>query len=404
MKSEQHPLRIQRGCQHALAVVHPDSGCHGTRPSRWIVGPLSLALLFAGLAVGQETRSLIKQAMDEPARITLEKTTIVGALEEITRQTGVRLVMDADAVGLLPYGIDTELERVSIAGIPLRQGLSELLTPLAMRYVVQQDCVAIEPTEPLSCLARPPTWGELETIARLAGESPGISEQDRARLKERVQFHVSTPNAWQLLAGAMANVGAGPGDQILTVACRNLGWAWCPSEDKVLVLPATRLIKRQLGRPITVRMHQKPLMAVMTAVGKAVGVRVQAEPGTLAALPDHVRDNFSIDAHGHTAEQTLDTIAEYTGLGYLIEPQGVTFYRPGDGPPPSDKGVDQPTSVTRGASDPYVAKIVVQLDEGRTIEWLIRASELPDDLKETRQKDIDEVIQAMRERAIAGGS
>ena len=49
-------------------------------------------------------------------------------------------------------------------------------------------------------------------------------------------------------------------------------------------------------------MNNRPLLDVMTALGDAVHVKVRAEVGTLAALPDQVQRNFSLNAHQEPAE------------------------------------------------------------------------------------------------------
>jgi hypothetical protein len=49
-------------------------------------------------------------------------------------------------------------------------------------------------------------------------------------------------------------------------------------------------------------------------------------------------------------------------------------------------------------ADPYVGKLVVPLDDGKSMEWLIRRSELPEDLQRMRERDLTEMIEALRKK------
>ena len=64
--------------------------------------------------------------------------------------------------------------------------------------------------------------------------------------------------------------------------------------------------------------------------------------------------------------------------------------------------VSDATRLVRAAAptgaDPYVAKMVISLEGGKTVEWLIRRSELPEDLRQMRERDIEAFISALRQR------
>ncbi|MCH7885791.1 MAG: hypothetical protein IIC01_11155 [Planctomycetes bacterium] len=51
--------------------------------------------------------------------------------------------------------------------------------------------------------------------------------------------------------------------------------------------------------------------------------------------------------------------------------------------------------------DPVVAKITVTQEDGKTIDWLIRRSELPDDLRQMRKRDLARMIEALRRKRSA---
>jgi len=354
-------------------------------------------LSIAASTTALDTRAVIEQALDEPAAITLDNIRLGDAIVVITEQTGVKIVMAPEVMNLVPYGADTPIQKVEIANIPLRQGLTELFSPLGMMVVVRDSYVEIVPKEALLCLGRPPTWAELDLLAELSAIQPGIDGDALASLQSQIQFLVPVRGTWTLLSEAIRSVGAGPGDDVLTVACSKLGWAWCLSEQRIVIVSMERQIQRQLQQPISLRLNNRPLFDVMQSVGERVNVAIRTEPGTLASLPIHMQRNFSINVHRQTAEQVIEEICAYTGLGYLIEPDGVLFYKAGDGDRPAPDSAGQTTSISM--ADPYVAKMVVPLEDGKSVEWLIKRSELPEDLQQMRERNIAEMIEALREQA-----
>lgn len=353
-----------------------------------------------GIAVSvtsADMREIIEQALDEPGAITLDNITLADAIQAITDQTGVTVRMPPDVMRLVPHGAQTLIRQVQIANMPLRQGLTELFSPLGMTFLVHDSYVEIIPREALRCLARPATWIELDTLAGLSATQPGIDENALASLQTQVQFLVPVPNGWSILSGAIRSVGAGPGDEVLTVACAKLGWAWCLSDRRILVESMEQQIRRQLRQPVSMRMNNRPLFEVMQALGAHANVPVRAEAGAMNSLPLHVQKNFSVNVHRQQADQVIEAICNETGLGYLIEPDGVLLYAPRTSGGDTAQPAEGTTSVSM--ADPYIGKLTVPLDDGTSMEWLIRQSELPEDLRHMRDRDIQSMIDALRRKA-----
>ncbi|MFQ5494132.1 MAG: STN domain-containing protein, partial [Phycisphaerae bacterium] len=275
----------------------------------------------------------------------------------------------------------------------------------APRRAVDGARLEVVPKDVVRRLARAPTWDELETLRWLSTSHPGSDPSVLESLRPRVQFRVGVPGAWTPLSKAIADVGAGAGDEVLTVACRNLGWSWSLAGKHIVIAPAQERIREQLRAVLSIRLNNRPLIDILQAVGKRVGVRIAAEPGAVSTLPDDVRGNVSVNAQNQPAEQVLDAFAANTGLGYIVVPDGVIFYRPGNidldpraGPGAGPGGEPTPGGA-RPAGDPYVAKVTIPLDDGTSIEWLIRRSELPEDLRARRRRDLDRLFDAVRRHA-----
>jgi hypothetical protein len=364
--------------------------------------PSFACLLLAAGAPLTDQRALIEQALDEPSKIELTGVKLGQAFEIVTEQTGVEVMMPPEVMALIPYGADT-LVNASIENIPLRQGLIDLVAPLGMTFEVRDDHVEIVPIPPLVWLGRAATWAELDLLAALREMQPGVSEADLDGLRERIQFQVSVPDPFTVLASAIRDTGAGNGIEVLSVACDKLGWAWTMSGERIIVLSIEQQYRRQLQWSIRVRISNQPLPEAIRRVGLHAGVPIRLEPGALQTLPADVQRHFSLNVNDLSAEEALDMISAYTGLGYLINQDGVLFYqvdRNAAAGPESEEagafGAASPTTAAKRGHDPYVAGIEIQLQDGKTIKWLIRESELPEDLKERRQRDIDEHFDALR--------
>lgn len=356
------------------------------------VGVAGLVPCLASAA--QDTRALIEQALDEPASITLANVRLIDAIEKVTEQTGVRIVMPPSTLRLAPYGGDTLIERVEIANMSLRQGLTDLLTPLGMTFELRADHLEIVPQPALRALGRPPTWSELGVLTELSAMRLGIDRAARDALRSRVRFEVRVRDAWRMLSDAMGNVGAGSGDQVLGIACRNFGWVWYPEGDAIVVVAKEQLLLRNLKRPISLRLNSRRLIDVLQEIGRQTDVTIRIEPGGLASIAPQLVASFSVNVQRQPAGDVLDQIASVIGLGYLVQPDGVLFFAPGMGAAAPGATTAPPVA----GADPYVAKMIVPLEGGKTLEWLIRRSELPPDLRERRARDLAELFEAVRKR------
>jgi hypothetical protein len=192
----------------------------------------------------------VEQALNEQTRISLENVSLGEALRTITDQTGVEIVIAPEVLALVPGGVDTVIQKVNISNVSLREGLSDLFRPLGLTLAVREGFVEIVATEAVRCLGRVPTWDELTTIEELRTMAPGADEEALGRLRKRVQFHIRTSESWSMLAETLRGVGAGPGDEVLSIACEKLGWAWCVSGEKIVITGREQDIVRRLRQPI----------------------------------------------------------------------------------------------------------------------------------------------------------
>lgn len=364
----------------------------------WITKSLIWSIILAAPATFLDTRALIEQALDEPAQITLENVSLSDAIARVTEQSGVRLMMAPHVMDLLPHGGDTVIQKAELANVPLRRGLTELFGPLGMTLQVQDDHVAIVPKTALFVLGRPATWAELELLQQLASMHPGLDAEALNTLRSRVQFQVPERDPWTSLADSIRAVGAGPGDDVLTTACGRLGWTWQLSGENVVVTTWEQQTREWLRRPITLRVTSRPLFDALDEIGRMVNVPIRIE-----GAPPMPR-SYSINVTDAPAERVLDKIAAETGLTYIVDGSSVVFYAT-NGAEPRANGValaagTSPTG--SGAPDPWFCKIVIKLDDGTQVEFPLRESEVPAELRSLREQAKNRVFEIARQELSAG--
>ncbi|MHC4089423.1 MAG: hypothetical protein ACYSVY_03935 [Planctomycetota bacterium] len=176
-----------------------------------------LSLLVASAAAGEDLQTLIEEALDQPVQLEIQDMPLDRAFETIATETGVVLTTAAEALDLLPYGANTEVT-ARMKNISLREGLSRLTVPLGLRFEVRDRGIEVLPTPALVRIGRRAKWDELDTLAWLHGLEFSKDRPPVDELGERLQFRVGEIDGWPPLRKAVQRVGAGPGDQVLTLA------------------------------------------------------------------------------------------------------------------------------------------------------------------------------------------
>ena len=351
-----------------------------------------VSLAVATGSADADRTALIEQALDQVMQFEVEDTPVLDAFEALTAETGVSISAAPEVIDLLPYGGATQVS-VVLKNLSLREGLDQLLPPLGMDFEVTTDGVRVLPRPALLRIGRRATWEELDGLAYVRQTDWSALTQDPDALRRRVQFRVDVEDPVSPLAAAVARVGAGPGDQVLTLACESLGWTWFPEGERTVILPAEEQVRRQLERSVSLRCTHRPLVEVLQRLTRKTNVPIGYEPGTLASLPIQTRQNFSLLVEGVSAADALEQIAAATGLGFRLDGEVVVFYHPGGttAEPPA-----RPRAQA-AARDPYVAKLALPSEPGEVqVEILIRQSELSPEAVEARRQLIRKADEILR--------
>jgi hypothetical protein len=204
-----------------------------------------------------------------------------------------------------------------------------------------------------------------------------------------------------MLASAIRKVGAGPGDEVLDLACDSLDWTWYPWGEQVVVVSLAEQVHRQLMGRLSIRMSHRPLAEVLREVTRQSGVRIHLDEGVAAVLPARIRQSFTLLADNVTVEEALDEIAIATALTYRVRADGVVLALPDDAGSAEAAQSAAPAQPKR--HNAYVAKISVPAAGGEyEIEFLLRESDLSPEANELRKKLIEEandvIEEALRKR------
>lgn len=359
---------------------------YGFMAGCWLVG---------GVFAQTDLRPIVEQALDQPTELTVESAPLDEVFAVIANETGVDVTVAPGAIDLLPYGSATEVT-AEIRNITLREGLTRLLAPLGMTFEATQTGIEVFPGIGLERLGRRATWPELKTLEWLRNVRFDQNPDAVSQLRGRMQFQVPDPNPWPLLSAAIEKVGAGPGDDVLEIACRSLGWTWYPWGEQVAVVSLRQQMERQLSLLVSVRLSHRPLSEVLRDLARQAGLAIRLGPDAADALPIQTRKSFTLIADNVTAAEALEEIALATGLNYEVRDDGVVLTAPGS-PATAATEASESTEPSR-RRDPYVAKITLPVAAGGyQLEFVVRESDLSPEVNELRKKLLDDANRVMEE-------
>lgn len=356
---------------------------------------MPLAGLLLGLALpatvrAQGMRDLVEAALDEKItqRIEISERPIRDALAELEKFTGLHFELHKLAVEWMPYGEQTRMSIV-IQDMSVRRALERIFGGLGLSLRVAADRVMVEPAPVLDRLGRRLTVEEVGLLQKLAGQPWSALEPEDFAVEFRVPPAKDNPQ--QVFEQAMRE---GPATDALTQlegATQKLGWLWVPAGKTIVLYSRTEDIQQRLDRPLDLNYQRVSLDSLLLDLGKRIDITVHFEPGALQKVAARDR-HIDLIQRGTTIRQVLELIIGNTGLWYEVVDDGIVV---GARPPAgaeSEPAGEQPQRVVA------ILRVPVGTD-GTTIDFLIRADELPPEFKALRDRKMPEVIEELRKRA-----
>jgi hypothetical protein len=393
-----------------------------------IVLAVALGWIFAGRI--QADKLQLQEKLSADVEIQLRNATITEALDKIGQEAGVKFVLSDEAVWKLPHGEATRLS-VTLGG-SLADSMKEMLNAFFVRYVVGAEEITIYPRQELDHILGTPTTKQLEllkalytkpievylrddvqqTVNAALGQkvliSPisvyaelnrslrqlaGIESVDpRTRRRtgigtaRRSEPNEPEPTEFMLLTPVTVVQLLSQGEMVVRGA---LSDQWYISEmDIPGQMPEVRVVSSRifealkLDQKIDVSYKDESLDKVFRDLAKRAGMNLFVHPGS--SLHEY---KVSANMQDTTIRQAVTSIADMVGGTY--EFPGGQIYVECYGRP---KGKDESESTGKAARDSYVGKISIPMDGGKYhIEFMLRESDLTEELKKLRAEKIQEV-------------
>lgn len=364
-----------------------------------ILAVLSFALVAK--ADDNSTSALINQALDKNVNLQLDGV-LPTVLKTIEDQTGVRITPTNDVYDLLPWGEQTNI-KAKIENQTLRSALSAITHKLGLNWELGQFDVIIKPMPALARLGRRATVAELQALDLLTNTPLG-EHKDQMTVQELVNAidqKLATiknpPLSIQLRSGDPDDPQAGTikldtpinvrRDATLAEALQDMtrqsDATWYPWGKDIVIVPKQQQIRLQLDKTITARYTGQDISKVLDSLSQKAGVPFQVEPGAYQRVPPEYR-SIKLDLDNASIRQVLDDIRGFTGLDYVVKPDGIYIWNQNP----------NPTSAARGGNDPVIATI--EADGG--LQIFLRESDLPSDVVEYLKHKKEEEVARLRRR------
>lgn len=383
--------------QPCSSCCNPKHRIGQLRPSN---APLLFGMILIGavlMAPGAEASAdnvvdagRIQRALDQPIQLELKEIPLAQAAQQISRRSGIEIEITDQAFALLPYAKGTRVT-VTFGGCSAGQGLETLCDQLGLDFEITAQRVLITPSAPLRRIGRRAQWSEIRTLSDLTNTRWLTGDQEFVGLKDRIQFHTGitdNPVDWKMLAHAIANVGGGDADEVLSAACNSIGCTWFPSGESIIILPRSEQLKRRLAMPVSLEFARKSLAEVLAALSRQIDAPIYLDPSATALTSRDIRDNFTLVVEGVSAIGALNQVALVTGLGYRIDDEAITFF--------SEPGA-RPANRSQWRGDRVVGRVIAPSSDGEfTYEFFIRESDLTPEENDRRKAKIRRAIESMK--------
>jgi len=383
-----------------------------------------LALIGLGIAVADvhADRAQLEERLGQDLAIMLEDVTMAQALEQIGQKAGVKIALSPEAVWKLPEGEQTRLS-VTLEG-RLAESLEKMLNSFFMRYAVSSDSLTVYPRPELKRIIGRPTAAELKLLVNLYGSriwvsgiipaqkvvnllmgepvaivpSEDINVMDRmiidiaAKLHSSGRPHDANSPQTPFAKGAPVTVAL-----LLEAVERSYqgqrAWYLVGPEFPRQV-PEIRTVENReyrqahLDQIIDVSFTGEKGESVVRKLAAWAGLDVQiSDPWTSQMLAQKI----TLEVQNVKLVDALDKALSSVSVGWETKDEVLRLYRATPREP-----VNEPSQQVAGESQAvggYVGKISIPMDGGRYfIEFMLRESDLPEELRKLRQQAMGEII------------
>lgn len=408
---------------------------------------LFLVWAVVGIAAewGFAAEAGLEQKLNKEIKITLSDVLITEALDKISKDIDVPIMLSDEAEYKLPYGKSTRLS-VTLKG-PASEALTQMLNEFFMRCAVGPKEITIYPRPEMDHIVGKPSTRQLEVLKAIYTNpikvyiTDNVSATVNTALGQEVfispiDIYGDINKALRKLAGEkklkmeqkIGKPGEGEGGvtkiyfeemlppdaegkeseeytlptavilpQLLRdvrLGNRTVDW-YIPSIDLPNQTPEIRIVEEgtlsslERNQLIDVNFENKTLMEIFQNLADRGGIyEYQKSPQVLPYLDERM----TVSMQNITALQAMKKIADMAQLRYETDSYR-KFYiidkvKPAQPAAEPAKPIGTPDD--RG---PYVGKISIPMDGGKYyIEYMLRESDLTEELKKLRAEKIKEIL------------
>jgi hypothetical protein len=395
------------------------------------------ALAWIGLSVWvgdvRADRALLEERLRQELAIKLEDVTMAQALDQVGQKAGVKIALSPEAVWKLPEGEQTRLS-VTLEG-RLAESLEKMLNSFFLRYAVGGDSLTVYPRPELKHIIGRPTAQELTLLTNIytypmwvstsANEMPDrlVQKLFNGLAKEPVaimppdEIHAIGVAMYQMMtksdsSGSPHDPNAPKGDPHarkdtpLTIASileaveqfyhGQKTW-YIQGPEFPRQVSEIRIVKREefwqahLDQIVDVSFENEPGETII----RNLATRADMDLAISYPFGDTLSKALTLQVQNVKLQEALERILSVLGVAWncnistgVISLHGWSRLPERPAPPAENEST---TDVASAGG--YVGKISIPMGGGRYfIEFMLRESDLPEELRKLRRQVMDDVI------------
>jgi hypothetical protein len=371
--------------------------------TRLVIVAVAVGFVLAGPATADKKQ--LQEKLSRNISIELDDVTIAEALETIGQKAELKIGVSEEAVWKLPEGETTRLS-VKLEG-RLGDSMTEMLSAFFMRYAVADEQITIYPRPELEHIIGRPSTRQLELLKKIysgritfsKGFSPEQFNSLIGNFLEASFLPYDMPNnIYQILKASETDKGTSP--TTLAILLEQLGekqrrphWyisdTGLPNEVPMIKMVLENDFRQaKLDQIVDVSFVDERADVILEKLAGWAGMEIS----TRNIEPLRLEGNITVKMQNLTLLQALESIAGMVDGAINVSPRDNSLIL--QGPIGLRKAVtpSKPQKNTT-ADDGYVGKISIPMDGGRYfLEFMLRQSDLPEELKDFREQMIKEVL------------
>lgn len=378
---------------------------------RTLVFVVSLGGISAGFV--QADKLQLQKKMSEDVDIKLNNVPVTEALEVIGEKAGVKFVLSDEAVWKLPQGEATRLS-VVLEG-PLADSMPEMLSALFMRHVVGENEVTIYPRPELEHILGRPTTKQLELLKRIYTTATNIyikgnvPETINAMLGQEILILPITyyGNLGTTLDSIIVPKQGAETGKVLDLSTQvtlaqllnETGSSWYlsgmdfPNQGpRIQLCQEVDFREAKLNQIVDISFKDEKPAVIIQRLVKLTGMELFITKSI--DDPSWLEDEYiSVEMQNIKLKQALLNIISSVDGGGDFEVSVNEIHVTGPIRPRKTAAPRKTQSGDKVDGTGYVGKISIPMDGGKYyIEFMLRESDLTEELKSLRTKKIEEIL------------